>query len=162
MRTRDGLGLARPPIELVVLSNHFPARAPKCNQPSPPEIRESESRSSFVAVRTSSWCDVATSTATARGPPEECAIREAHEETEVTVDQVRFRAITNDLFTDEQKHYITIWMEGRYREGTARPKAAYELSQVGWFTWDRLPTPLFAPLRRLLDGECYPTPHHEP
>ena len=46
--------------------------------------------------------------------PEECAIREAKEETAVDITDVEFRAITNDIFERDGLHYITIWMEGRY------------------------------------------------
>ena len=88
--------------------------------------------------------------------PEACAIREAYEETGVTIGEVKFRAITNDIFETEGKHYITIWMEGRYVAGEARVNAAYEMSEVGWFSWDALPQPLFLSLRNLLSGRCYP------
>ena len=87
--------------------------------------------------------------------PEACAIREAYEETGVTIGEVRFRAITNDIFETEGKHYITIWMEGQYVAGEARVNAAYEMSEVGWFSWDALPQPLFLSLRNLLSGRCY-------
>jgi hypothetical protein len=40
--------------------------------------------------------------------------------------------------------------------------AADELSEVGWFAWDRLPEPLFLPLRNFLDGKFYPRPHQPP
>jgi 8-oxo-dGTP diphosphatase len=50
--------------------------------------------------------------------PEECAIREAKEETGVEVTDVRFLAITNDLFP-EGKHYVTIWFEGQHFAGAA-------------------------------------------
>jgi 8-oxo-dGTP diphosphatase len=88
--------------------------------------------------------------------PEECAIREAKEETNVDVTDVRFRAITNDVFEAEGKHYITLWMEGAYTGGEPIVNAAYEMAEVGWFAWDALPQPLFLPLRHLLDGKCYP------
>lgn len=87
---------------------------------------------------------------------EECAAREAVEETGVEVTNVRFRAITNDVFPDEGKHYLTVWMEGDYSGGDAVVAAAYEMSEVGWFSRDRLPSPLFLPLRNLLEGRCYP------
>src|SRR6266542_2867839 len=45
--------------------------------------------------------------------PEKCAAREAKEEVGVDVVDLRFRAMTNDFFEAEGKHYITIWMEGR-------------------------------------------------
>src|SRR5262245_41206377 len=42
--------------------------------------------------------------------PEQCGAREAREETGLEIADLTFVAITNDLFTIEQKHYITIWM----------------------------------------------------
>jgi 8-oxo-dGTP diphosphatase len=88
--------------------------------------------------------------------PEACAIREAQEETNVTVANVRFRAVTNDVFAVEGKHYITLWLEGEYAGGEPEVNTAYEMAEVGWFTWDALPQPLFLPLQQLLDGAHYP------
>jgi 8-oxo-dGTP diphosphatase len=88
--------------------------------------------------------------------PEECAIREAKEETGVSIGDVQFRAITNDLFRVSGLHYITIWMEGQYLSGEPAIHAAYEMSDVGWFAWDALPKPLFLSFQNLLDGRCYP------
>jgi len=88
--------------------------------------------------------------------PEHCAARETREETGVEIDDIRFRAVTNDVFEDDGKHYVTLWMEGRYRAGEPVIGAAYEMSEVGWFRWNRLPTPLFLPFRNLLAGRCYP------
>ena len=90
--------------------------------------------------------------------PEQCAVREAMEETGIEVDGVRFRAITNDLFEAEAKHYITIWMEADYLSGEAAVHATYEMSTLRWFRWDDLPSPLFLPLQNLLAGRCYPSP----
>src|SRR6185503_2278430 len=42
---------------------------------------------------------------------EECSAREAKEEVGVEVIDVRFRAVTNDIFEETGKHYITVWME---------------------------------------------------
>jgi len=77
------------------------------------------------------------------------------EETGIEVENVRFRAITNDLFEDEQKHYLTVWMEADVRSGEARPNAPHEMTEVAWFSWDRLPEPLFLPFENLLSGHCY-------
>jgi 8-oxo-dGTP diphosphatase len=90
--------------------------------------------------------------------PEDCAIREAREETNVDVAGVRFRAITNDIFEAEGKHYITLWMEASYVAGEPVVNAPDEMSQVGWFAWDALPQPLFLPFQHLLEGKCYPSP----
>ncbi len=89
---------------------------------------------------------------------QECAIRETQEETGVTITTPVFRAITNDLFETEQKHYLTIWMEGTYLAGEPEVRAPQELSGVGWFSWDALPEPLFLPFEHLLTGQCDPAP----
>ena len=93
-----------------------------------------------------------------RESPETCAIREVKEETGVSIGDVRFIAITNDDFAASGKHYITIWMQGRYISGTPTIKAPYEMSTVDWFTLDALPRPLFLSLRNLVDGRSYPQP----
>lgn len=89
--------------------------------------------------------------------PERCAAREALEETGVEVGDVRFRAITNDLFGAEGLHYVTIWMEGRYVAGEAAVRAGDEMSTLEWFRVDELPSPLFLPLENLLAGRCHPS-----
>jgi 8-oxo-dGTP diphosphatase len=82
--------------------------------------------------------------------PQECAIREAEGGVGVLIADPTFCAITNDIFVDEGKQYVTIWMEGRYVAGEARINSAREMSSVGWFSWDALPTPRFLPLQNLL------------
>ena len=88
--------------------------------------------------------------------PEECAQRETKEETGLDLADVRFKCLTNDIFTAEGKHYITIWMEGKCETGEAVVNAPEEASEIGWFRWDELPAQLFLPLRNLLAGETYP------
>lgn len=88
--------------------------------------------------------------------PEECAIREAKEETNVDVTSVTFLAITNDVFEAEGKHYVTIWMQGKYAAGEPVVNADHEMAETGWFAWDALPQPLFLPFHHLLTGNCYP------
>lgn len=81
---------------------------------------------------------------------ETCALRELAEETGVLGDAVHFLTITNDIFVDENKHYITIWMMAEDVVGEARLAAPDESSEVGWFDHNDLPHPLFIPLRNLL------------
>jgi 8-oxo-dGTP diphosphatase len=94
--------------------------------------------------------------------PEQCAIREVREEVGLNITAVRFRAVTNDLFNVEGKHYITLWMEGESLSGEAVVNAAHEMSEVGWFAWDELPHPLFLSFQNLIDGRCYPPPFPNP
>ncbi|MEO9058536.1 MAG: nucleotide triphosphate diphosphatase NUDT15 [Ktedonobacteraceae bacterium] len=89
--------------------------------------------------------------------PEQTAMRETKEETTVIIDNLKFRVITNDVFEKEQKHYITIWFDANYVSGEPKVSAPEEESEVGWFTWDSLPQPLFLPLQHLLEGKTYPS-----
>ena len=87
--------------------------------------------------------------------PEACSAREAMEEVGVTIGSPTFRALTNDVFTEEGKHYITIWMEADWVTGEPRIASARELTELGWFAWDALPSPLFLPLTNLVEGRSY-------
>jgi len=85
--------------------------------------------------------------------PAVCAVREAEEETGVAVGPVRFLGVTNDIFAEEGKHYVTLWFEGDHEAGEAAARVVDELDRVGWFSASALPEPTFPPLRRLLQGE---------
>ena len=88
--------------------------------------------------------------------PEDRAIRETQEETGVTVADPQFLAITNDVFREADKHFVTIRMKGRYVAGEPAVGAPEEMSQAGWFAWESLPQPLLLPLSNLLGGRSYP------
>lgn len=89
--------------------------------------------------------------------PEQTAIRETREETDVTISDVKFRAVTNDIFEADQQQFITLWFDAKYISGDAKVNAPDEITEVGWFTWDSLPEPLFLSLRNLLEGKTYPS-----
>ncbi len=88
--------------------------------------------------------------------PEECAIREVREEVGLQASDVKFRAITNDIFASTGKHYLTIWMETTLFSGEPTINAPDEVAAIGWFEWSELPQPLFLPFQNLLAGKCYP------
>jgi len=76
---------------------------------------------------------------------EETARREVLEETGLTIDNVQFGAITNDVFQNEGKHYVTIWMTSNWESGTARICEPDKCLKQEWCTFDNLPAPLFSP-----------------
>jgi 8-oxo-dGTP diphosphatase len=86
--------------------------------------------------------------------PGACAIREAREETGLTVERVTFVGVTNDVFDDDRRHYVTLWFAAEGAAGEPTVAAPDEMSEIRWFPRDGLPEPLFAPLRRLLEGEA--------
>src|SRR5581483_8572215 len=48
---------------------------------------------------------------------EQTAMREVMEETGLKINNVRFGAVTNNIFKDEGKHTITIWVTSDYVSG---------------------------------------------
>ena len=85
-----------------------------------------------------------------------CAAREAFEETGVTVSNVQFVAITNDVLADVGKHYLTVWMRGDADGAPAQIGDNAEINELGWFSPDELPTPLHIYFQNLLAGRCWP------
>ena len=90
--------------------------------------------------------------------PEACAARETLEETGVRVDRVTFFGITNDLFDEAGRHYVTLWHRAEAVEGEPRVSDPAEISDVGWFELSLLPTPLFRSFVNLLAGRTAPAP----
>jgi 8-oxo-dGTP diphosphatase len=88
--------------------------------------------------------------------PEQCAAREAFEEVGIAAREIKFRAVTNDIFRDTGKHYITLWMETDQFTSEPRINAPDEVANLDWFDWNALPQPLFLPIQNLLTGKCYP------
>jgi 8-oxo-dGTP diphosphatase len=86
---------------------------------------------------------------------EGCAAREAKEEVGVDVVDIRFRAVTNDLFEATGRHYVTIWLEGKTMDEPCIASER-EVAEVGWFAWGAFPQPLFLPLANLVKENSYP------
>ena len=81
---------------------------------------------------------------------EECTKREVLEETNLQITNIKFHAVTNDIFKKENKHYITIFMESDYSSGELQNMEPYKCEKWDWFTWDNLPEKLFLPIRNLI------------
>lgn len=88
--------------------------------------------------------------------PDACATRETLEETGVTVSNVRFVAVTNDVLADIGKHYVTLWMRGDADKADTQIGDKAEIVEIGWFLPNRLPSPLHTYFRNLLTGNCWP------
>ncbi len=80
----------------------------------------------------------------------QCAIRETYEETGLKIKNIRFAAATNDIFSVEAKHYITIFMIADYDSGELQIMEPEKCEKWEWFDWNHPPQPLFVPQENLL------------
>ncbi|MFO8083615.1 MAG: NUDIX hydrolase [Desulfobacterales bacterium] len=81
---------------------------------------------------------------------EDCAKREVSEETALFIKNIRYAAFTNDIFKDDGKHYVTLFVISDYSHGVLELKEPEKCSGWEWFQWCFLPEPLFLPLKNLL------------
>ncbi len=80
---------------------------------------------------------------------EDTAKRETEEETGLKIDNIRFMTITNDIFKDEGKHYITIHTVADWVSGEPELREPDKCSEWIWPDWDQpLPQPLFKPIEQ--------------
>ena len=81
---------------------------------------------------------------------ENCAEREVLEETDLKIKNTRFAGVTNDIFPEEEKHYITLFIIADYDSGQLKTMEPEKCSEWNWFSWGKLPQPLFLPIRNLI------------
>jgi 8-oxo-dGTP diphosphatase len=81
---------------------------------------------------------------------ENCAEREVLEETDLKIKNTRFADVTNDIFPEEEKHYITLFIIADYDSGQLKTMEPEKCSEWNWFSWRKLPQPLFLPIRNLI------------
>lgn len=85
-----------------------------------------------------------------------CAAREVYEETGLFVKNCRYATCTNDIFKDNNKHYVTLFVVCEYESGKPEIKEPDKCEAWEWFSWNQFPTPLFLSLRNLLDQDFNP------
>lgn len=82
---------------------------------------------------------------------EQCALREVKEEIGLTISQPTFIAVTNDIFTEEKTHYVSIFFSARYPvDQPIQNLEPHKAALWQWFSIDALPDALFLPLKNLL------------
>ncbi|MFA6981833.1 MAG: NUDIX domain-containing protein [Patescibacteria group bacterium] len=84
---------------------------------------------------------------------EQGARREVMEETGLTIKNVKIAGITNDIFHNEKKHYVTVWVTSTWRSGTAKIMEPDKFRQLEWRDFGTLPEALFLPWEQLLKSD---------
>eukprot|EP01083_Nonionella_stella_P096183 270310_1 len=90
--------------------------------------------------------------------PEECAVRETEEEVGIKIGAVSRFGYTNDIFKDEKKHYITLFVLCDYLSGDVQIMEPDKCDCWEWVTWDeiKLHQPQFLPLQNLIEENRNP------
>ena len=83
---------------------------------------------------------------------EACAQREVLEETGLQIANLRQYAVTNDIFWEAEKHYVTITMIADYTAGEPQLLEPHKCAGWQWFPVDQLPKNLFLPLKNFLEN----------
>ncbi|MTD29055.1 nucleotide triphosphate diphosphatase NUDT15 [Erwinia sorbitola] len=84
--------------------------------------------------------------------PQQCAQREAAEETGLLLGECVQGPYTNNIFCSEQKHYVTLFMLAFEASGTPQRCEPDKCEGWQWFDPAALPQPLFAPLNSLRES----------
>lgn len=85
---------------------------------------------------------------------QQCACRELEEETGLVVTDhnlVNIGYYTNDIFTDENKHYVTLFVSITYWGMEPELREPDKCEGWEWFDVNNLPGPLFKPLQNLFE-----------
>ena len=84
---------------------------------------------------------------------EECAKRELLEETGLIAESIKKLWFTNDIYLQEGKHYITIFMIVDKFSGELKNLEPDKCEGWQWFDLNNLPSPLFLSLENLINKE---------
>ena len=85
----------------------------------------------------------------------DCAKREVKEEVGIKIKNLKVLGFTEDLFKKDKKHYITIWVNSDWQSGKNKTNHR-EFSEIGWFSWKKLPEPLSVFLKNFTKGKILP------
>ncbi|MFZ5365484.1 MAG: nucleotide triphosphate diphosphatase NUDT15 [Patescibacteria group bacterium] len=87
---------------------------------------------------------------------EQCAKRETLEETGLKIKNLRHSIYTNDIFKKEKKHYVTVFIVADYASGELKIKEPNREVNWRWYSWNKLPKPLFLPVKHLVEAGFNP------
>lgn len=88
---------------------------------------------------------------------QDAAIREVKEETGMDIENVRFGAVSNNIFLDDNVHSVTIWMLSDWKKGEPTITEPDKFIDQKWVDFDSLPSPLFLAWDELLNSQFLPT-----
>lgn len=82
---------------------------------------------------------------------EDCAKREALEETGCIVTNIQPPVFTEEFYVEQDKHYINLMLTSDWEANEPQVLEPDKCESWEWFTWDELPPSLFLPLQNHID-----------
>lgn len=80
----------------------------------------------------------------------QCLKREVFEETNIKIKNLKFIDITNDIYKDINRHYITIFYKAEYLSGNIKNKEPKKCKEIKWIAKEDFPKNVFMPINNLL------------
>lgn len=87
---------------------------------------------------------------------EQATRREVSEEVGCEITNVRFAAVTNNYFPEEDVHSISIFSIADWVSGEPQNLEPEKCEELRWVDFETLPTPLFTPWNELLKSQFIP------
>lgn len=88
--------------------------------------------------------------------PIECAKRELYEETGLIAKNTIIGPWTNEIFQEENKHYVTLNIFVTEFEGQPKVREPEKMVNWQWFSKAHLPSPLFLSMENFLQSYEFP------
>jgi 8-oxo-dGTP diphosphatase len=80
----------------------------------------------------------------------DCARREVSEETGIRIKNLRYGPYTNDIFAEEGRHYVTLFVIADYDSGIPVVREPHKCEEWTWCQWPPDVHPCFLPINNLL------------
>lgn len=81
---------------------------------------------------------------------ESCCERETLEETGITIFNIKPLTFTNDIFSEVNKHYVTLFFKAEYLSGEVQLMEPDKCEGWEWLALNDIPKPMFLPLENLI------------
>ena len=85
--------------------------------------------------------------------PADTVRREVLEETGMEIGDVHFVTMTNDVFAESGKHYITLWFVAAWKTREPAIREPHKCDEIRWVQWDELPQPTLVTYGNLTDTQ---------
>lgn len=85
-----------------------------------------------------------------------CTEREVKEECGLSIKNIRFITVTNDIYHEVGKHFVTFVYVAEWAGGEPQTLEPDKIGEWGWYAWENLPEPLLLSTRNFIKSGYNP------